>query len=86
MKKVEKDIKLILRVLDKVNKDDYSLADIEFALLKLDDLKDYLNSLKEEMKDELRVLKYLEKEEMKDELREAKEVDEESWFETEFNF
>jgi hypothetical protein len=71
MKKVEKDIKLILRVLDKVNRDDYSLADIEFALLKLDDLKDYLNSLKEEMKDEL---------------REAKEVDEESWFETEFNF
>lgn len=70
MKKVEKDIKLILRVLDKVNRDDYSLADIEFALLKLDDLKDYLNSLKEEMKDEL----------------EAKEVDEESWFETEFNF
>lgn len=85
MKKVEKDIKLILRVLDKVNRDDYSLADIEFALLKLDDLKDYLNSLKEEMKDELRVLKYLKKEEMKDEL-EAKEVDEESWFETEFNF
>ena len=71
MKKVEKDIKLILRVLDKVNRDDYSLADIEFALLKLDDLKDYLNSLKQEMKDEL---------------REAKEVDEESWFETEFNF
>lgn len=71
MKKVEKDIKLILRVLDKVNRDDYSLADIEFALLKLDDLKDYLNSLKEEMKDEL---------------RETKEVDEESWFETEFNF
>lgn len=71
MKKVEKDIKLILRVLDKVNRDDYSLADIEFALLKLDDLKDYLNSLKEEMKDEL---------------REAKEVDEESWFENEFNF
>lgn len=69
MKKVEKDIKLILRVLDKVNRDDYSLADIEFALLKLDDLKDYLNSLKEEMKDEL---------------REAKEVDEESWFENEF--
>lgn len=67
MKKVKKDIKLILRVLDKVNRDDYSLADIEFALLKLDDLKDYLNSLKEE-------------------LREAKEVDEESWFETEFNF
>ena len=67
MKKVEKDIKLILRVLDKVNRDDYSLADIEFALLKLDDLKDYLNSLK-------------------DELHEAKEVDEESWFETEFNF
>lgn len=60
-----------MRVLDKVNRDDYSLADIEFALLKLDDLKDYLNSLKEEMKDEL---------------REAKEVDEESWFETEFNF
>ena len=71
MKKVEKDIKLILRVLDKVNRDDYSLADIEFALLKLDDLKDYLNSLKQEMKDEL---------------REAKEVDEESWFENEFNF
>ena len=71
MKKVEKDIKLILRVLDKVNRDDYSLADIEFALLKLDDLKDYLNSLKQEMKDEL---------------REAKEVDEEAWFETEFNF
>ena len=71
VEKVEKDIKLILRVLDKVNRDDYSLADIEFALLKLDDLKDYLNSLKEEMKDEL---------------REAKEVDEESWFETEFNF
>lgn len=71
MKKVEKDIKLILRVLDKVNRDDYSLADIEFALLKLDDLKDYLNSLREEMKDEL---------------REAKEVDEESWFENEFNF
>ena len=71
MKKVEKDIKLILRVLDKVNRDDYSLADIEFVLLKLDDLKDYLNSLKEEMKDEL---------------REAKEVDEESWFENEFNF
>lgn len=67
MKKSEKDIKLILRVLDKVNRDDFSLADIEFALLKLDDLKDYLNSLKEE-------------------LREAKEVDEESWFETEFNF
>ena len=71
MKKVEKDIKLILRVLEKVNRDDYSLADIEFALLKLDDLKDYLNSLKQEMKDEL---------------REAKEVDEESWFENEFNF
>ena len=71
MKKVEKDLKLILRVLDKVNRDDYSLADIEFALLKLDDLKDYLNSLKQEMKDEL---------------REAKEVDEESWFENEFNF
>lgn len=71
MKKVEKDIKLILRVLDKVNRDDYSLADIEFALLKLDDLKDYLNSLKQEMKDEL---------------REAKEVDEEAWFENEFNF
>ena len=71
MKKVEKDIKLILRVLDKVNRDDYSLADIEFALLKLDDLKDYLNSLKEEMKEEL---------------HEAKEVDEESWFENEFNF
>ena len=71
MKKVEKDIKLILRVLDKVNRDDYSLADIEFALLKLDNLKDYLNSLKQEMKDEL---------------REAKEVDEESWFENEFNF
>ena len=71
MKKVEKDIKLILRVLVKVNRDDYSLADIEFALLKLDDLKDYLNSLKQEMKDEL---------------REAKEVDEESWFENEFNF
>lgn len=67
MKKSEKDIKLILRVLDKVNRDDFSLADIEFALLKLDDLKDYLNSLKEELK-------------------EAKEVDEESWFETEFNF
>lgn len=67
MKKSEKDIKLILRVLDKVNRDDHSLADIEFALLKLDDLKDYLNSLKEELK-------------------EAKEVDEESWFETEFNF
>ena len=71
MKKVEKDIKLILRVLDKVNRDDYSLADIEFDLLKLDDLKDYLNSLKQEMKDEL---------------REAKEVDEEAWFENEFNF
>lgn len=71
MKNLKKDIKLILRVLDKVNRDDYSLADIEFALLKLDDLKDYLNSLKEEMKDEL---------------REAKEVDEESWFENEFNF
>ena len=51
MKKVEKDIKLILRVLDKVNRDDYSLADIEFALLKLDDLKDYLNSLKEELRE-----------------------------------
>ena len=51
MKKVEKDIKLILRVLDKVNRDDYSLADIEFALLKLDDLKDYLNSLKDELRE-----------------------------------